>query len=122
MSEGTEHHLEEAEHAQHASRNPFDKRVAMTMAMVAAALACVTLLSHRAHSEFLGKKTEESDKWSHFQSKKNRGYMYDADAELVAALSKDAPDSDAGKKSAALSAAWKKKAEKYEEDAKELEV
>ena len=121
MSEGTEHHLEEAEHAQHAAHHPFDKRVAMTMAIVAAALAAVTLLSHRAHADFLGKKTEESDQWSYFQSKKNRGYMYEADAALVKALSKDAPESDAGRKAADLEAKWQERARQYEADSKEIE-
>ena len=121
MSEGTEHHIEQAEHAQHAAHHPFDKRVAMTMAIVAAALAAVTLLSHRAHADFLAKKTEESDQWSYYQSKKNRGYMYEADAALVKALSKDAPESDAGKKVAEQEAEWKKKAEKYEKDADKIQ-
>ncbi len=53
MSQGTEGHLEHAEHAQHAAHDPFDRRVAMTMTIVAAVLACVTMLSHRAHNDRL---------------------------------------------------------------------
>jgi hypothetical protein len=53
MSHGTEHHLEEAEHAQHHAQDPFTTRVAMTMAIVAAALAGVTMLSHRSHNDTL---------------------------------------------------------------------
>lgn len=90
MSQGTEHHVEEAEHAQHAAHHPFDRRVAMTMAIVAAALACVTLLSHRAHNEVLQDQitaakqiSKESDQWSYYQAKKNREYMYEADAALL---------------------------------------
>ena len=94
MSHGTEHHLEEAEHAQHAAHNPFDKRVAMTMAMVAAALACVTLLSHRAHGEFLSKKTEESDQWSYFQSKSIKEAQLKSKMELLDALGRRAADAD----------------------------
>jgi Domain of unknown function (DUF4337) len=121
MSHGTEHHIEEAEHAQHAAHNPFDKRVALSMAIVAAALASVTLLSHRSHGEVLVKKTEESDQWNYFQAKKNRGYMYAADAELLEALAKDAPESEAGKKEASLAKKWKDGAEKYEADSKKAE-
>jgi hypothetical protein len=58
MTHGTEHHLEEAEHVKHAAHDPFDKRVAMTMAIVAAALACVTMLSHRAHNQTLQLQNE----------------------------------------------------------------
>src|SRR5262245_51478194 len=84
MPHGTEHHLEETEHAQHAAHDPFDKRVAMTMAIVAAVLACVTMLSHRAHNRTLQlqlKATDEftmaSNTWNQFQSQKNRQYLYE---------------------------------------------
>ena len=98
MSQGTEHHVEEAEHAQHAAHNPFDRKVALSMAIVAAALASVTLLSHRSHNEVTVMKTEESDAWNFYQAKKNRGDKYAADAELLAALSKETSDSEAGGK------------------------
>ena len=42
--------MEHAEHAVHAAHDPFDRRVSMTIAIVAAALACITMLSHRAHN------------------------------------------------------------------------
>ena len=51
MSHGTEHHLEHAEHAQHQAHDPFDRRVAVSMAIMAAVLAGVTLASHRGHTE-----------------------------------------------------------------------
>jgi hypothetical protein len=121
MSHGTEHHVEEAEHAQHAAHNPFDRRVALSMAIVAAALASVTLLSHRSHNEVTVMKTEESDAWNYYQAKKNRGYMYAADAELVGALSKEAPDSEAGGKTAKLVKEWKEKAKGYDADAEKLQ-
>ena len=125
MSQGTEHHIEEAEHAQHAAHHPFDKRVAMTMAIVAAALACVTLLSHRAHNEVLqdqmlaaGKITEASDQWAYYQAKKNREYMYEADAALLAVGAKDPAASD---KAAGQIKEWKEAAAKYKEETKEIE-
>src|SRR5262249_36365634 len=80
MSE-TEHHLEHAEHAQHAAHSPFDRRVTMTIAIIAALLACVTLLSHRAHNETLALEieagqfsTSATDKWNQYQAKKIRQY------------------------------------------------
>jgi hypothetical protein len=121
MSQGTEHHVEEAEHAQHAARDPFDRRVALSMAIVAAALASVTLLSHRSHNEVTVMKTEESDKWNYYQAKKNREYMYAADAELLAALSKEAPDGEAGGKTEKLVKKWKEKVEGYGADAEKLQ-
>ena len=121
MSQGTEHHVEEAEHAAHAAHNPFDRRVALSMAIVAAALASVTLLSHRSHNEVTVLKTEESDQWSYFQAKKNRGYMYGADAELLEATSKEAPNSEAATKTEKIIKKWKDNEKKYEEETKELE-
>jgi Domain of unknown function (DUF4337) len=120
MSQGTEHHVEEAEHAQHAAHNPFDRRVALSMAIVAAALASVTLLSHRSHNEVTVKKTEESDAWNYYQAKKNRGYMYAADAELLEALSKEAPATEAGGKTEKLIKKWKDTEKRYEVEAEKL--
>src|SRR5215470_11681596 len=100
MSNPTEHHLEHAEHAQHAAHDPFDRRVAFTMAVIAALLAVVTMLSHRAHNDTLllqaeGNRlqtesnilhTQASDLWSYFQAKKNRQYLYEANADMLAVL------------------------------------
>ena len=70
--EPTAEHLEHVEHAEHAAHSPFDRRVAVTIAMVAAALACVTMFSHRAHNDTLRLQTEAgilqtraSDRWSY---------------------------------------------------------
>jgi hypothetical protein len=53
MTHGPEHHIEHAEHAAHASHDDFNKRVTMSIAIVAAVLACITMLGHRAHNETL---------------------------------------------------------------------
>lgn len=79
MPHGPEEHLEHAEHAQHAAHDPFNRRVAMTMTIVAASLACVTMLGHRAHNETLRLTThsnilhtQESDAWNFYQAKNIR--------------------------------------------------
>jgi hypothetical protein len=102
MTEGTEQHLEHAEHAQHAAFDPFNKRVAMTMAITAAVLAFVAMLSHRAHNKTLqlqilatDQLTAASNKWNHFQSKKNRLYLYEADRELAGILARSAEEAAA---------------------------
>jgi hypothetical protein len=51
MSE-THEHLEHAEHAAHGA-DPFTIRVAMTMAIIAAILAAISLIGHRKHNEAL---------------------------------------------------------------------
>src|SRR5947209_19386436 len=96
MTHGTDQHLEHAEHVQHHAHDPFDRWVAMSMAIVAAVLACVSMLSHRAHNQTLKLHilanddiTEASNRWGYYQAKKNREYMYTADAALLAVLAKD---------------------------------
>jgi hypothetical protein len=102
MTHGTEHHLEHAEHAQHAAHDPFDKRVAMSMAMIAAVLAAVATLSHRSHNQTLQMQgesirlnseatayhTQASDQWNYFQAKKQRMYLYGAQADQTVALNR----------------------------------
>jgi hypothetical protein len=83
MSHGPEHHIEHAEHATHAAHDPFDRRVTISIAIVAAVLACVTMLGHRAHNETLRlqgealrhqglanvRSTDAANKWAYYQSK-----------------------------------------------------
>jgi hypothetical protein len=85
MPSSTEHHLEHAHHNQHAAADPFDKQVAMTIAIVAAFLAFTTMLSHRGHTETLSLQTqanivttESSDQWNFYQAKNIRLHIYQA--------------------------------------------
>src|SRR5437879_13550222 len=103
MGHGTEQHLEHAEHFQHHAHDPFDRWVAMSMAIVAAVLACVSMLSHRAHNEMLKLHimanddiTEASNRWGYYQANTNREHTFPADAASLAVLVKDSsnPDTD----------------------------
>jgi hypothetical protein len=114
----THEHLEHAEHAQHAAHDPFDKRVALTIAIIAAVLATVTLLSHRAHNDTLQLQiqagilqTQASDKWNEFQANNIRRHEYAANARLIDVVA-IAP----GKESEATQVRddWKKKVADYE--------
>jgi hypothetical protein len=114
----THEHLEHAEHAQHAAHDPFDKRIALTIAIIAAVLAAVTLLSHWAHNETLRLQieagifqTKASNQWAYFQANNIRKHEYEADARLIDVLAK-AP----GKEEQATQTRddWKKKVAEYE--------
>ena len=108
MPSNVEHSLEHAEHAEHMAHNPFDKRVAMTIAIVAAFLAGVTTLSHRGHTDVLRlqnesnqlqtlagiKHTEATDQWSYYQAKNIRSHQYETFHELLPLLAKT-PGSEA---------------------------
>jgi hypothetical protein len=49
----THEHLEHAEHAEHNSHDPFNQRVAVSMAIVAAILAAISMVGHRTHNKVL---------------------------------------------------------------------
>jgi hypothetical protein len=99
MAHGSPH--EEAEHASHHAQDPFDKRVAMSMVVIAAILAMVKVLGHRTHNDTLAYRiesgvhhTQESDQWNFFQAKKMREVLARQDAKLLLHLSapvKDGP-------------------------------
>jgi Domain of unknown function (DUF4337) len=105
MSE-THEHLEQAEHAGHGA-DPFTVRVAMTMAIIAAILAAVSLIGHRKHNEALQKqgdsnrlltesagfRVESSNIFAWYQSKRAR--VDDADKSITnTKLYAAAPNSD----------------------------
>jgi Domain of unknown function (DUF4337) len=118
--ESTHDHLEHAEHARHAAHDPFERNVAMTMTVVAALLAVVTLLSHRAHTETLRLTTlaavykgKASDEWNYYQAKNIRRHLYETTAEVASVLAKEAGSS------ARLKTAqdrWKQQVDSYKEE------
>ncbi len=128
MPHGPEHHLEEAEHAQHSAHNPFDRRVTLTMAIVAALLACVTMLSHRAHNLTLQNQinsndniTERANVFAHYQAKKNRQLMDEAFGELLEAFEGEGGVAFAKGKRQETLEHWRANAKKWKDDAKHLE-
>ena len=95
-----------------------EKRVGLTMAIVAAFLALATMLGHRTHTEEVVLQTRATDQWAYYQAKNSRSHMYQADAKLAAV-------SAVGKELSAEFAADGKKeagdAEKIRHDAEHLE-
>lgn len=92
MTHGPEHQIEHAEHAAHAAHDPFDKRVTVSIACVAAVLAAVSMLGHRAHNETLRlqgealryqskagiEHSQSFNRWAAYQAQNIRGHMYTA--------------------------------------------
>lgn len=92
----THEHLEHAEHGAH-SGDPFDKRVALTMAIVAACLAAIGSVGHAAHNTVLRQQgdanrlrteaaaaeVEKSNLFAWYQSKRNRQSQFETTAALV---------------------------------------
>jgi hypothetical protein len=138
MGHGPEQHIEHAEHAQHASHHPFDRMVTVSIAIVAAVLAAVTMAGHRAHTETLRlqgeamqvrseawriqtdasiKNTETSDQWAFYQAKKNREVLYQAFLDMAAMVA----SKDGDKVGEQAKANWKKQIKKYAKELPEMQ-
>jgi hypothetical protein len=102
----TEEELQE--HAEHA-HNPFDKKVAGSMAIIAAGLAVVSVLGHYFTTEELMAQQRASDQWAYYQAKSIRRYESGFVADILAAVK--APE--AAQK-------YKGNVEKYDKDSKEI--
>ncbi|MCE9567031.1 MAG: DUF4337 domain-containing protein [Planctomycetes bacterium] len=86
----THEHLEHAEHAGHHASDPFNQRVAVSMAIVAACLAGISMVGHRTHNEVLQllgdanrlrteaatAEVEKSNLFAWYQSKRMREEQY----------------------------------------------
>jgi hypothetical protein len=99
------------EHAEHA-HDPFDKRVAATMAIIAAALAVVSVLGHLFATEELLLQQKASDQWSYYQAKSIRRYQSEVAKDLFATMG--------GAKSEKKAEDYSGKAEGYKKDMEEI--
>lgn len=69
------------------------KKIGLTMAGVAVLLALFTMLGHRTHTESILLQARASDQWAFYQAKTIRAHMYEANAQMAAALgAKGAPE------------------------------
>lgn len=104
------------EHAEHA-RQPFDKKVAATMAIIAAALAVVSVLGHLWTTEELVNQQRASDEWAFYQAKSIRRYESEIARDLMSAVKSE--------KMADYSAnaeRYKKESDEIQEKAQEFET
>jgi hypothetical protein len=99
------------EHAEHA-KEPFDKKVAVTMAIIAAMLAIDGVMGHLLTTEELLLQQKASDQWSYYQAKSVRRYTSEVASDIFKSLT-----SETAEKSVE---AYKKKGEKYDEDMKDI--
>jgi hypothetical protein len=128
----THEQLEHAEHAQHLVHTPFDKRVAMTIAIIAALLACVTMLSHRTHNDTLRLQNEAngfkiqsgeqkvlaSNNWAWYQAKRLRQAQFESNIEQLPILAV-APGVESTRE--ALISRYTKKVAEYKVELAEIE-
>ncbi len=103
------------EHAHHA-REPFDKRVAATMAIIAAALAVVSVSGHILTTEELLSQQKASDQWSYYQAKSIRRFSAETTYDVLTAS-----NSPAAAKYSATAERYKKEGEDIQKEARHLE-
>jgi len=60
-----------------------EKRIGVTMAVVAVFLAMATMLAHRTHTEEVVLQTRAADQWGYYQAKNSRSHMYETDSRLA---------------------------------------
>jgi len=88
-----------------------EKRVGLTMAVIAAILATVTLIGHRMHTEEIVLQTKAVDGWDYYQAKDSRYHMYTTDAKLAQLM---------GPQGAETAAEWRKKGEEERKQAEDI--
>lgn len=103
----TQELLESSEQSHHAG----NRQIGVTMAVFAAALALVTMMGHRLHTEEVVMQTQVADGWAFFQAKNSRSQMYAADAKLAELQ---------GAAGAETAKAWVEKAAQERKDADEI--
>ena len=74
------------ENAEHA-KEPFDRKVALTMAVIAAVMAIVSVMGHILTTDELLGQQKASDQWAFYQAKSIRRYESDIARDLLAAVS-----------------------------------
>jgi hypothetical protein len=105
------------EHSHHASSS-FDKRVAATMAVIAAALAIVSVLAHIESTDELLSQQRASDQWSFYQAKSMRRYQSEVARDVLGGMGK----SEAAEKYGANIDRYEKEADDIQREAKELQA
>jgi hypothetical protein len=101
---------EQAEHA----KEPFERNVAVTMAIIAAALAIVSVLGHLFANEELLCQQRASDQWAYYQAKSIRRYNSDIARDIFKNLG--------GEAAAKSTEKYEKNIEKYQKEGEEIQV
>src|SRR5260370_18642619 len=82
----------EIHHESEGAADPRGQKVGVLAAVLAVALAIVTIASHRAHTDAVLLKTEANDRWSFYQSKRIKLHSLELGEQLVTLLGATNPD------------------------------
>ena len=82
----------EIHHESEGAPDPRGQKVGVLAAVLAVALAIVTIASHRAHTDAVLLKTEANDRWSFYQSKRIKLHSLELGEQLVTLLGAKNPE------------------------------
>lgn len=108
------------EHAEHA-KEPFDKKVAVTMAVIAAMLAIDGVMAHLLTTEELLLQQKASDQWSYYQAKSIRRYNSEVAVDVFKGIHTEAAEPSVEKYKGNVEK-YKKESEEVSDKAKEFEA
>jgi hypothetical protein len=108
------------EHAEHA-KEPFDKKVAASMAVIAAGLAIVSVFGQLFANEELLAQAKASDQWSYYQAKSIRRYESDIARDLFKGMSGEQAAKGVEKYQANMER-YQKEGEEVQTEARKLEA
>jgi len=103
------HH--ESEHA----IDPTGQKVGVLAALLAVALAVVTIASHRTHTSAIIHKSNANDSWSHYQSARIKYHNLELGENLLAVIGAKGEAADK------MLADYKAQKQKYEEQGKQIQ-
>ncbi len=95
------------------AKEPFDRKVAVTMAIIAALLAIVTVLGHILSTEELLAQQKANDQWAYYQAKSIRRYNSEIARDLMKALTTES--------AAKGEEHYTANVEKYDKESKEIQ-
>lgn len=96
------------------AKDPFEKKIAFSIAIIAVALAIIGAKGDHAKTEAIIKTNHASDKWSYFQSKSVKQQLTKLESHLITLTAAASPD--AAKQIEAV----KTEGERYEKEKEEI--
>jgi hypothetical protein len=114
---GTPEFHELHERAEHGAHDPSMAPVSLTMAIVAVALAIISLLGHRAHTDETILQNKTSDQWAYYQAKNIRMHEDEVMQDMASVMV-----STDTQKAAQLHDKYKTEADRYRTDKGDIQT
>jgi hypothetical protein len=99
------------------AKDPFEKRVALTIAIIAICLSFVANLGDNSKTSAILKTSEASDQWSYFQAKSTKAQLAALHSDLLIRLSSEARGEEARAQAMKLG----QESQRYEKEKAEIE-